>query len=80
LKDPKIKEQFGKDLKSIQGKNVASIFKSVPALSPPATDYDSIANKELNAAVKTVLSNAADANTALREAEEKANQAIAAAQ
>ncbi|MCC2685393.1 MAG: family 1 extracellular solute-binding protein [Paenibacillaceae bacterium] len=80
LKDPKIKEQFGKDLKSIQGKNVASIFKSVPALSPPATDYDALANKELNAAVKKVLSNAADANSALREAEEKANQAIAAAQ
>jgi multiple sugar transport system substrate-binding protein len=80
LKDPKIKEQFGKDLKSIQGKNIASIFKSVPALSPPATDYDGLANKELNAAVKKVLANAADVNSALREAEEKANQAIAAAQ
>jgi multiple sugar transport system substrate-binding protein len=78
LKDQKIKESFGKELKSVSGKNVVSIFKSVPALSPPTTSYDGLANKELNATAKKVLESGVDVNTALRDAEERANKAIAA--
>ncbi|MEF3306138.1 ABC transporter substrate-binding protein [Paenibacillus sp. GYB003] len=77
LNDPKFKENFGKDLQSLQGKNVAALFKNVQAFKPPVT-------KEVNAVSKFMGEAAADIeagkdiNTALRQAEEKANKALEA--
>ncbi|MCC2686331.1 MAG: hypothetical protein K0R75_3230, partial [Paenibacillaceae bacterium] len=51
-------------------------FQVVPAPQLAYTLYDQIANKELGAAMNQVIDKKVDVNTALRQAEEKANQAI----
>lgn len=78
LKDPKFRESFASDLKSAQGKNVAAIYKRNPALLPPLTKYDNFAKNELSKSAGKVVQGQADINTALREAEDQANQLIAA--
>jgi multiple sugar transport system substrate-binding protein len=78
LKDKKFRENFGADLKSLKGKNTAGAFNYKPAISPQASLYENAANKALNDAVSKVLSGALDANSALRAAQEQANQAVAA--
>jgi multiple sugar transport system substrate-binding protein len=79
LKDPKFKQNFGADLKSLQGKNVSGIFKSQPAPAVSPSQYTDLAQNAMNAAIGDIVSGTKDINTALREADEAANQAIAAA-
>jgi hypothetical protein len=78
LKDKKFRENFGADLKSLKGKNTAGAFNYKPAISPQASVYENAAGKAMNDAVSKVLSGALDVNTALRTAQEQANQAVAA--
>jgi multiple sugar transport system substrate-binding protein len=80
LKDPELKTQFGADFPGLKGKSVQSVFKSTPAKSAPQSDYDDIVNKALNQAVTDFAKGKySDSNTALRAAEDAANQAIQAA-
>jgi len=80
LKDPVLKDLFGADFSGLKGKNVKSIFKSVPAKPAPLTEYDDIVSGELNKAVMDFAKgNIADVNSTLRIAEENANKAIQAA-
>jgi hypothetical protein len=76
LKDAKVKESFGDEMASFKGKNKQAVFQVVPAPQLAYTLYDQIANKELGAAMNQVIDKKVDVNTALRQAEEKANQAI----
>jgi multiple sugar transport system substrate-binding protein len=76
LKDPKYNKSFGQEVNSLKGKNVNAIFQMVPAPVPKLTLYDGTARKEMSAAAGDVVKGAADINTALRTAEEKANQNI----
>jgi multiple sugar transport system substrate-binding protein len=78
LKDAKLKDSFGEEMFSFKGKNKQAVFKVVPAPQLAYTLYDKITNNELNAAVNQMLDKGVDVNTALRQAEEKANQAIEA--
>jgi multiple sugar transport system substrate-binding protein len=78
LKDPKYQQSFGEEIKSLKGKNVGAIFKMEPAPVPGLTLYDSIARGEATTAANNVVKGAADINTALRTAEEAANQKIEA--
>lgn len=78
LKDAKYKQAFGTDLKSLEGKNVQAIFKNKYGKNPVPTRYDTLVQKETTAALNAFIAGT-DLNTALREAEERANKAIEAA-
>jgi multiple sugar transport system substrate-binding protein len=80
LKDQKLRDLFGTSLKSLQGKNVKAVFATKPAPNPPATPNDEIVGKQVNTAVTQFLKGQTDVNTALRQAEQAANLAIAADQ
>lgn len=78
LKDKKFQNTFGENLNSMKGKNKEAIFKTTAAPLPPITVYDPIARSQAGIAAGEVLSGKSDLNTALRNAEEKANQLIEA--
>jgi multiple sugar transport system substrate-binding protein len=78
--DPKYHEAYAKDSDIYKGKNLQAIFKVKPAPVPPGTIYDDQINKMLNNEVSDNVVKGMDVNTALRQAEEKANTDIAARQ
>jgi multiple sugar transport system substrate-binding protein len=77
LKDAKFQKVFGADREVVKGKNISAIFKTTPLLLRQYTDYDGEATKALNAAFNDYLSGKIDVNTALRQAQENADSAIA---
>jgi multiple sugar transport system substrate-binding protein len=77
LKDPKIREAYGTQLKSLQGKNIKGMFKNKYSVGSPLSQYDTLVRKYLNKAIQQVNTGQKDMNTALREAEEGANKEIA---
>jgi multiple sugar transport system substrate-binding protein len=79
LKDPEVRQAYGKNLKSLEGKHLQAIFKTRPASIPPITKNDLIVRPFLTNSMKDVLLGNTDVNTALRTAEEEANKAIDAA-
>lgn len=78
LKSEAIRNRYGVNMKSMQGKNISVVFKSefAPPFAP--TPYDAFVNTQLNEAVKKLVAGAADVNTLIREAEEAANKNIEA--
>jgi multiple sugar transport system substrate-binding protein len=76
LKDPKLKEVFGQDIPYLQGKRVASAFKTSPAAPYVPTQFVNIANAEAENALKEVVKGNVDINTALRNADEIINKKI----
>ena len=76
LKDKKIRDAFGANLDFIKGKNMQAIYKTIPAKSFTPTKYDVTGMNAINDALKDVVTNGKDVNTALRQAEEKLNQKI----
>jgi multiple sugar transport system substrate-binding protein len=75
LKDDKYKKLFGADLKALQGKNVQSIFKNKFGPNAEPSRYDELVKPVITEALNKV-NKGTDTNTALREAEQLANQAI----
>ncbi|MDF2724313.1 MAG: transporter substrate-binding protein [Paenibacillus sp.] len=78
LKDDKLKPQFGDELVTLKGKHKEAFFLMEPTLSPVRTKYVNDANSIVSAQFARMLKNEMDVNTALREAEEKINQLVAA--
>ncbi|MBD2862984.1 ABC transporter substrate-binding protein [Paenibacillus oceani] len=76
LKDQKFKDNYGVDQPGLKGKNVKAIFKSKPAEAPEFSRFYSDANAVVTAEYKDYLAGKKDVNSALRDAEEKINQAI----
>ncbi|RKN86856.1 ABC transporter substrate-binding protein [Paenibacillus ginsengarvi] len=76
LKDPNLRKQFASDMKVFEGKNLDGIFKVNPAPLPPASKYDVKIYGFLNDALKSVIVDGTDINTALRTANEKADKLI----
>ncbi|MDQ1913986.1 extracellular solute-binding protein [Paenibacillus sp. GD4] len=76
LKDQNLKKQFASDTKLYEGKNLEGIFKVKPAPLPEATKFDVKIYPFLKEAAKGVATEKKDINTALREAEEKADKFI----
>lgn len=78
LTDAQVKVTFAEDSGIFAGKNLQSIFKvsSAPLVSSDFSIYKDAVNPQVNEAVKSMALNQTDINTALRQAEEKANQAI----
>jgi multiple sugar transport system substrate-binding protein len=77
LNDPRMKEEFGKEVEVLNGKNIKGVLKNPPADPVPPNKYEDLVNDELKKIVGKVLSGTTDINSALREAEEAANKAIA---
>jgi multiple sugar transport system substrate-binding protein len=78
LMDEQLRQQFS-SLSGARGKNLGSVFKHTPAKSVATTEYDTIVQQAANQALTKLLQGSEDINSALREAEEQANQKIAAA-
>lgn len=74
--DEEHKEHFGEEMPIFEGKNIEAIFKSQPAPKYKMTPFDSIAASEFKAAFKEVEAGTTDINSALKTANEKANQRI----
>ncbi|CAG7607773.1 hypothetical protein PAESOLCIP111_00994 [Paenibacillus solanacearum] len=76
LKDPDVKQAFGANLETLKGKNVQAIFKNKYGKNPPRAKYYDVAVPHMVQAIQDVYKGNTDINTALRDAEEKANKAI----
>ncbi|MDF2717741.1 MAG: family 1 extracellular solute-binding protein [Paenibacillus sp.] len=72
-----VKKEYAKDLKGMEGKNLAAFFQDAIAKPVPSTAYDGQAKSIFtNAALVPVYQGKKDINTALREAEEQINKYI----
>lgn len=80
LKDTQIKQTFAQDSGIFQGKNIASIFKvpNAPLVSSDYSKYKDDIAPFIRSAFEEIALLETDVNTALRKAEEQANQAIRA--
>jgi multiple sugar transport system substrate-binding protein len=76
LNNPKVKDEFGKDLPYLQGKNVAAIYPYKIAKASTRTEYDKLAKVPLRNQFQEFIMGNKDVNTALRDAEEETNKAI----
>ncbi|MDF2663609.1 MAG: family 1 extracellular solute-binding protein [Paenibacillus sp.] len=77
LTNSEIRKVYGEESEIYKGKNLQSIFKVSPSPLPDASKYDAKINALLIGEVtKSVVIDATDINTALRNAEEKANKEI----
>ncbi|MEF3306857.1 ABC transporter substrate-binding protein [Paenibacillus sp. GYB003] len=78
LKSEPLRQEFGGNVSYLKGKNLMSIFMNKPAAFYTETEYDPLVKSSIMKVFDAVLNGSKDVNTALREAEEAANQAIAA--
>ncbi|GAA3405358.1 ABC transporter substrate-binding protein [Paenibacillus hodogayensis] len=78
LNNEQIKNKYGMNMKSMQGKNIKAVFNSKFAPPFPPTKYDKFATPHLTAAVKSVIDGELDVNSAIRRAEEAFNKDIEA--
>lgn len=78
LNDQKIKDMYGVNMKSLQGKNVKAVFES--AFAPPytPTEFDAIAIPPISEINKLIIDGEMDINSALRLGEDEVNKAIEA--
>lgn len=76
LLDKDIQQAFGTKLNILKGRNVAAVYKHKMADLPFTNRFNRLALVEIIGAGNNVLNGTADINTALRNAEEKANKAI----
>ncbi|UQZ82613.1 Putative ABC transporter substrate-binding protein YesO [Paenibacillus konkukensis] len=76
LSDASVRNQFAADAKLYDGKNLLGIFAVKPAPLPEATAYDVKSYSFLKEGIKSMINDGKDINTALREANEKADKYI----
>lgn len=76
LTDPKVRMSFGSSIQSLEDKNINSIINYQAAPRPPYNEFSATVIPDLNKALIRVMNENIDPNTALREAEENANQLI----
>jgi len=78
LNDQALKEMYGNNIKSLQGKNTKGVFKSKFAPPYAPSKNDPLVQPHLNTAMTKVINDETDINSALRDAGEAANRDIAA--
>ncbi|MFC3769445.1 ABC transporter substrate-binding protein [Paenibacillus sp. GCM10012303] len=76
LQNKAVRESFGQDVPLFKGKNTKAMLPQKYGSASAVTRYNSIATTEFYNAVIAAISGAKDLNTALRDAEETANQKI----
>ena len=74
--DQNLRVQFASDTKVFEGKKLAEVFKVKPAPATIPSEFDTKIYSFVNEALKNVVTKNVDINTALREADEKANEYI----
>jgi multiple sugar transport system substrate-binding protein len=77
LTDAEVNKNYGAELSTLKGKHLDAIFKSKSAKLIAPTEYDDLVSPTLGTAFKDVILNGKDINTALREAQDAADKAIA---
>lgn len=78
LKDETVRAAFAKNLPTWEGKNIKAIGVQTPAAPPKNVQFvTAYAQQEVDRAMTDVIVGDKDINTALRDAEEAANKAIA---
>lgn len=77
MADSSLKAAFAENLDYMADKNIQGVFRNMPAEPYPATLYDREAITILTQEIKQVVAGDKDVNTALRDANERLNQAIA---
>jgi multiple sugar transport system substrate-binding protein len=77
LDDADIEKQFGQDVPSLKGKHVENLFVFKPSPSVGYSPYDDEVRKFIRAIPKQIAVNNKDINTALREAQEAADNKLA---
>ncbi|CAG7644200.1 ABC transporter substrate-binding protein [Paenibacillus allorhizosphaerae] len=78
IKDAEARSQFGKDFKTLQGKNVQAIFKNVYGTMGKPTRYDDVVKTAVQSALDKMIKEKLDVNTTIRFAQETADKAIEA--
>lgn len=76
LQNKAVRESFGQDVPLFKGKNTKAMLPQKYGPASAVTRYNSIATTEFYNAVIATISGVKDLNTALRDAEETANQKI----
>lgn len=76
LNDPDVQKAFGTKLDILKGRNVAAVYKHKMVDLPYTNRFNRIVLLEMIAAGNNVLNGTEDINTALRNAEERANKKI----
>lgn len=74
--DPNIRNEFGKSIPIVQGKQIQSVFQSTFARPHVSTPYDSKARTAMNNKTTEILKGTKDINTALRELDEEITRFI----
>jgi multiple sugar transport system substrate-binding protein len=72
-----VNKNYGSELSTLKGKHLDAIFKSKSAKLVYPSEYNEVVQPTLVAAFKDVILNGKDINTALREAQDAADKAIA---
>ncbi|WP_282942923.1 extracellular solute-binding protein [Paenibacillus sp. RC67] len=76
MKDEKYKTAFGQELPYLKNKNIASVFKSSVAKPYQPSLFDTQAMTIIQEELRNMFQKGKDANSALRDAEEKINMDI----
>jgi multiple sugar transport system substrate-binding protein len=76
MKDPALKKEFAKDLKSAQGKNTQAIFYNTLAAFPDMSRYELDARNILYTKYREYVTSTKDTNTFMREMEEELNKRV----
>jgi hypothetical protein len=76
IRDEAARSKFGSNLKALKGKNIQAVFATQPTVNLQESEYDSLVSGAATKSFKEVISSNKDVNTALREAQDAAVQAI----
>ncbi|MBD2862311.1 ABC transporter substrate-binding protein [Paenibacillus oceani] len=76
LNDPNVKLTYASDSKVFEGKNLKAVLSVPPSPLPDYSTWTPAVKPFIDSALKDIAYNKSDINTALREAEEKANRKI----
>ncbi|MCC2686577.1 MAG: extracellular solute-binding protein family 1 [Paenibacillaceae bacterium] len=77
LTDAEVSKSYGAELSTLKGKHLDAIFKVKPSKLQYPSEFNDVVQPTLVAAFKDVILNGKDINTALREAQDAADKAIA---
>lgn len=80
LANKAVRQAFSQDNGLYKGKNIMAMQPQKYAPAIPFTKYNNVVNGDLGAAIKEVIMNNKDINTALRETADKSNKKIADAE
>jgi multiple sugar transport system substrate-binding protein len=76
ITDKEALKDYGADMESLKGKNIAALTKMKIAANPKTTEYEEILKAEINKSMTEFLKGKVDVNTILKQTEENSNKKI----